>query len=118
MTAAELLAAFVGDRVSRVEQHPGQGDQARPGYFYLHVLFESGRILIFPIAREVGFLFDDEPARQVREDQQPLTGEQLVLPDPFGIISEQGVAAYPSEEAFLKDWEVDPATQSWRRKTR
>jgi hypothetical protein len=116
MTAAELLSAFVGDRISRIEQFHGSDASARPGFIHLRLVFESGRTLIFPIARDVGFSYDDEPWPLARRTGNATTVDEDLPNGQFGMISEGGVAAYPSEEAFLSDWQQDPATRAWHRK--
>ena len=118
MTAAELLSAFVGDRISKIEQYQGHDASARPGFVYLRIVFESGRTLIFPIARDVGFSYDDEPGPPARRAGNATPVDDDLPQGQFGMISEGGVAAYPSEEAFLADWQQDPATRAWHRKTR
>lgn len=140
MTASQLLAAFVGDRVMRIEQTRTASDVARGG-FSIHVLFESGRSLTFPITAEFGFAFDDEgraatpsshTLRAPGEETHPMrtdsrlsssaaadasTDEEQVAPvDVHGVITEQGVAAYPTEEALRSEWEQDATTGTWRRR--
>jgi len=138
LTASQLLAAFVDDRVTRIEQTRTASDVARDG-FSIKVLFESGRSLTFPITAELGFAFDDEgriatPSSHVSraaaaEETHSLQTDSRVSSsaaadssttaepvDVHGVITEQGVAAYPTEEALRSEWEQDATTGTWRRR--
>lgn len=138
MTATQLLAAFVGDRVVKIEQTRTASDIARDG-FSIHMVFESGRSLTFPITADLGFAFDDEgrlaqtspqPLRITTADEahalrgdsrvsSPALAAESSTADPVelhGVITAQGVAAYPTEEALRSEWEQDAATGIWRRR--
>ena len=108
LSAAQLLVAFVGDRVARIEQVPPIPGQT-PALVSVRIVFQSGRTLTFPVYPDRGFVFDDEP-------HQPTVQTNAAPADLVGIISDTGIAAYPSEAAFLNEWEQNPTTGAWRRR--